>query len=229
MERFLARYQPLVTGVLSGLDRLVLRGSIQALMREGGMYTLLCRAGVQLLDFKDFVLATSERLKKASLAEAREHERPIQHLTSSATDKEALARRLFEQHPVDTGLICVLTVVEPCRSFEYHRSPDRSVRGLKLRTRKCLHLYKYFLHPQFGWINARIQTWFPFNVQICLNGRAWLARQLQAEGRTDFKRHDNCFLWLGDPELTQGLADQQLRTDWPRVSPTSTAGPRSPS
>jgi hypothetical protein len=217
MERFLARYRPLVTGVLSGLDRLVLRGSIQALMREGGMYTLLCRAGVQLLDFKDFVLATSERLKSASLAEAREHARPIQHLTSSATDKEALARRLFEQHPVDTGLVCVLTVVEPCRSFEYHRSADRTLRGLKLRTRKCLHLYKYFLHPQFGWINARIQTWFPFNVQICLNGREWLARQLQVEGRTDFKRHDNCFLWLGDPELAQRLADQQLRIDWPNA------------
>jgi hypothetical protein len=214
MERFLARYRPLVTGVLSGFDRLVFRGSILALMREGGMYTLLHRSGVQLLDFKDFVLATSERLKSASLAEAREHERPIQYLLSSATDKEALARRLFEQHPVDTGLICVLTVVEPCSSFEYHRSADRTQRGLKLSRRKCLHLYKYYLHPQFGWMNARIQTWFPFNIQICLNGREWLARQLQAEG-SDFKRHDNCFLWLEDPERAQQLADEQLRTNWP--------------
>jgi hypothetical protein len=217
MEQFLARYQPQVTGVLSGFDRLVFRGSIPALMREGGMYTLLHRSGVQLLDFKDFVLATSERLKSASLAEAREQQRPIQHLLSSTTDKEALARRLLEQHPIDTGLICVLTVVEPCMSFEYHLSQDRSQRGLKRRPRKCLHLYKYYLHPQFGWMNARIQTWFPFNVQICLNGREWLARQLQAAGRTDFQRQDNCFLWLGDPELAQRLADEQLRTDWPNT------------
>jgi hypothetical protein len=118
METFLARYRPSITCVLSGFDRLVFRGSILALMREGGMYTLLHRSGVELLDFKDFVLATSERLKSASLAEAREHGRPIQHLLSSATDKEALARQLFEQHPVETGLICVLTVVEPCSSFE---------------------------------------------------------------------------------------------------------------
>jgi hypothetical protein len=217
MERFLARYRPLVTGVLCGFDRLVFRGSILALMREGGMYTFLHRAGVQLLGFKDFVLATSERLKSASLAEAREQGRPIQHLLSSATDKEALARRLLDQQPLDTGLICALTVVEPCTSFEYHLSQDRSLRGLKLRRRKCLHLYKYYLHPQFGWMNARIQTWFPFHVQICLNGREWLTRQLLAEGRTDFKRHDNCFLWLGDPELAQRLADQQLRTDWPNA------------
>lgn len=217
METFLARYRPAITGVLSGFDRLVFRGSILALIRKGGMYTFLQRAGVQLLGFKDFVLATSEQLKKASLAEAREHDRPIQHLPSSTTDKEALAQELLRQHPVNAGLICVLTVVEPCSSFEYHLSQDRSERGLKLRTRKCLHLYKYYIHPEFGWINARIQTWFPFNVQICLNGREWLARQLQAEGRTDFKRHDNCFTWLGDPELAQRLADQQLRTDWPKA------------
>ena len=215
MKTFLARYRPSITGVLSGFDRLVFRGSLLGLIREGGMYTFLHRAGVQLVNFKDFVLATSERLKSASLAQAREQNRPIRHLQSSKTDKEAFARQLLKEHPVDTGLICVLTVVEPCSSFEYHFSQDRSQRGLKLRTRKCLYLYKYYIHPQFGWRNARIQTWFPFNIQICLNGREWLARQLQVEGRTDFKRHDNCFTWLGDPERAQHLADQQLRTDWP--------------
>jgi len=217
MEQFLARYRPLVTGVLCGFDRLVFRGSILALMRERGMYTFLQRAGVQLVGFKDFVLATSGRLKDASLAEARDQDRPIRHLFSSATDKEALARQLLKEHPLDSGLICVLTVVEPCSSFEYHFSQDRNQRGLKLKTRKCLHLYKYYLHPQLGFMNARIQTWFPFHIQICLNGREWLARQLQAEGRSDFKRHDNCFTWLGDPELAQRLADQQLRTDWPNT------------
>jgi hypothetical protein len=216
METFLARHRPSITVVLSGFDRLVFRGSLIPLIRKGGMFTFLQRSGVQLLGFKDFVVTTSERLKDASLAEAQEHDRPIRHLPSSKTDKEAFARQLLQQHPVDTGLICVLTVVEPCSSFEYHFSQDPSQRGLKLRPRKCLHLYKYYLHPQFGWMNARIQTWFPFHIQICLNGREWLARQLQAEGRTDFKRHDNCFTWLGDPEFAQRLADQQLRTDWPK-------------
>jgi len=207
MEIFVARYRPSITGVLSGFDRLVFRGSLIPLIRKGGMYTLLQRSVVQLLDFKEFVRTTSE-LKVASLAEAREHDRPIRHLQSSTTDKEAFARQLLQEHPVDTGLICVLTVVEPCSSFEYHFSQDHSQRGLKLVPRKCLHLYKYSFHPQFGWMNARIQTWFPFNIQICLNGREWLARQLQAEGNPDFKRHDNCFTWLSDPELAQRLADQ---------------------
>ena len=37
-------------------------------------------------------------------------------------------------------------------------------------------------------MSARIQTWFPFNVQVCLNGREWLGRQL-AEAGIDFVRH----------------------------------------
>ena len=40
-----------------------------------------------------------------------------------------------------------------------------------------------------GFMNARIQTWFPFPVQICLNGREWLARQMEAAG-LEYARQD---------------------------------------
>jgi hypothetical protein len=217
VERFVAHHRPLVTAVLSGFDRLVFRGSLLPLMRDGGMYAFLCRAGVRLLDFKEFVLKTSERVKEAALAEAHEDQRPIRHLMSSSTSKEDFARRLLDEHPVDDGLVCVLSTVEPCMSFEYHRSQDKRERGLKLRPRKCLHLYKYYLHPRFGFMNARLQTWFPFNIQICLNGREWLGRQFERKGVTDFVRHDNCFTRLGKPQLAQRLMDEQLKLDWRRA------------
>jgi hypothetical protein len=214
LERFIARYRPLITGVLSGFDRLVFRGSLLPLMRDGGMFFFLQRAGVRLLDFKDFVTKTSERVKAAAYSEAARMGRPVRYLQSSEWSKEKIAERILADQPIDRGLICVLTAVEPCMSFEYHRSPDRKERGLRLRPKKCLHLYKYFVHPQFGFMSARLQTWFPFNVQICLNGREWLARQL-GRRRSAFKRADNCFTWLGNVELAQRLMDEQLQTDWP--------------
>lgn len=217
MEKFVAHHRPLVTAVLSGFDRLVFRGSLLPLMRDGGMYTFLCRAGVRLLDFKDFVVETSERVKAAALAEARDLDRPIEHLLSPKTSKEDFARRLLDRHPTDGGLICALTTVEPCMSFEYHRSQDKRERGLKLKPRKCLHIYKYYLHPRFGFMNARLQTWFPFNIQICLNGREWLGRQFARRGVTDFLRHDNCFMRLGNARLAQRLMDDQLKLDWRRA------------
>lgn len=215
MKAFVARFCSMITGVLCGFDRLVFRGSLIPLHRPGGMFFFLEDAGVRLLDFKKFVQQTSERVKAAALAEAIAGGRPTLYLRSSKGSKEDIARRLLAEHPTESGVICTLSAVEPCMSFEYHRSPDPRARGLKLRRRKCLHVYQYRLDPVFGFMNVRIQTWFPFNIQICLNGREWLARQLVTAGCTDFQRYDNCFTRLGDLPLAQRLAEQQLTTDWP--------------
>jgi len=217
MDAFLARHRSVVTTVLSGFDRLVFRGTLLGLVRPTGMYSFLCRTGVLLVDFKKYVQATSERVKAASLAEALRLNRPVRYLESSKIDKEDLARRLLAEHPVREGLICAFRTLESCMSFEYHLSSDRRERGLRLRPRKCLYLYKYYLHRTFGFVGARIQTWFPFNVQIWINGREWLAWDLRKRGRKDFLRQDNCFTRLGDPKLAQRLMDRQLTLDWPRV------------
>jgi len=181
------------------------------------MYTFLTRAGIRLLDYSRFVQQTSDALKAASLQEAIDGHRPVRYLTSSRTDKEDLAHWLLGQHPVDEGLVCAFTVVEPCMSFEYHRSQDKAERGLRLTPRKCLHIYKYWEHPRFGFMGARIQTWFPFNVQIWMNGRVWLGRQLARMGKTDFHREDNYFTRLDDPKLAQRVMDRQLEVDWQRA------------
>src|SRR5216684_3319195 len=146
------------------------------------MHTFLARAGVRLLDFKQYAVRTTEQLISRSMQEALNQHRPIPYVPNSKLDKEALARRLLQEHPLQRGLICMLRVLEPCMTFEYHRAPDPAQRGLRLKTGKCLHLYKYYLHPRFGFIGSRIQTWFPCDVQIWLNGREWLACQLQRRG-----------------------------------------------
>src|SRR5204863_9167085 len=67
------------------------------------------------------------------------------------------------------------------------------------------------MHPEFGFMNARIQTWFPFSIQICLNGREWLARQMDQAG-IGYRRHDNCFSRIDDYGRAQQLMDEQLLT-----------------
>lgn len=217
MGAFLSRFGSLVTAVLSGFDRLVFRGTLIPLVRPRGMHTFLVRAGVRLLDFGDYVHRTSEAVKAAALREAVDGGRPIRYLASSKHDKEDLSHRLLEENPIETGLVCAFSVVEPCMSFEYHRSQDKAERGLKLRPRKCLHIYKYYEHPRFGFMGTRIQTWFPFNVQIWMNGRVWLARQLTKAGRSDFHREDNYFTRLDAPAIAQRTMDRQLDVNWQRA------------
>jgi hypothetical protein len=69
------------------------------------------------------------------------------------------------------------------------------------------------LHPQFGLLHLRLQSWLPFTIHVCMNGREWLAQTLR-QRKIGFQQRDNCFVWIKDIAAAQKLADQQLRTDW---------------
>lgn len=216
MHEFIAKHQDQIVGVLSGFDRLVFRGTLRPLAYPEGMRRYLSATQVLLKDFGPHVEQVSRRLKDASLAEARALGRPVTYLPSSETDKEAIARRIVAEDGIARGLVCVLTCVEPCWSFEIRRDRETKRLALEARYRKCLFFYHYWLHPVFGFMNARIQTWFPFAIQVCLNGREWLARQLEAAG-LQHVRQDNCFPWIEDWAKAQRLIDRQLKANWPKL------------
>jgi hypothetical protein len=155
-------------------------------------------------------------LAEASLAEAKRLGRSIEYLRSSKTAKDELARRIAEQKGIGEGLVCVLRSIEPCASFEVYRNRSEKQLELKSRQRKCMHLYQHQVHPVFGWMSARVQTWFPFSIQICLNGREWLAQQMN-QIRSQYARHDNCMVWVEDWQQAQRLLEQQLTVNWPQL------------
>jgi hypothetical protein len=214
--KFIANHQDQISGVLSGFDRLVFRGTLRSIAHAAGMQQYLFSNDILLKNFGAHVEQASQRLKAASLAEAVSAGRPVRYLASAKVSKEDIARGIAVADGVTQGLVCVLTSVEPCRTFEIYR--DRTTNHLQLqpRVRKCLFLYHYAIHPVFGFLNARIQTWFPFSIQICMNGREWLAHQMDQAGIV-YARHDNCFPWIEDWPRAQQLMDQQLKVDWPTL------------
>ena len=68
-------------------------------------------------------------------------------------------------------------------------------------------------------MHARIQTWFPFAIQICLNGREWRARTMGAAGFKSFRtpegKPDAPQGWHG---MRKGVADPCLRRGQPPPS-----------
>ena len=137
------------------------------------------------------------------------------YLPGSQDRKDDIAREIAQRDRIEEGTICVLKTVEFCRSYEV--SGNRQTRQIELRPRqrKCLHLYHYLIHPVFGLMHVRLQTWYPFDLQVCLNGREWLSRQLDAAG-IGYVRERNCFTHLDNLVVAQHLMDQQLRTPWKR-------------
>ncbi len=213
MDLFIQKYNKKVTGVLNGFDRLVLRGSIRFLSYTAGMMNFLYDMGVLLKDLGEYVQRTTEQLRVASCEAAQRLDRPNIYLQSPKTSKEQLAKKIMHKDKITDGLICLLRCVEPCISYKIRR--DRSTKKLVLesRPRRCLYIYHYWVDPVFGFMSARIQTWLPFTIYICLNGREWLSRQMDVVGMK-YKRIENCFTWLKDVEAAQRLMDEQAKFQW---------------
>lgn len=214
MKRFIQRFADKVIGVLSGFDRLVFRGTLRAVAFVDGLKRVLWKRQVLLKDFGDWAQSLTRTVIEASRAEAGRKERPIRYLPSGGTDKEALARKIAREDGITEGLIAVLESVEPCRTYDIYRNKQTKRLDLVSRIRKCKYLYHYFIDPVFGFMNARIQTWLPFSVQICLNGREWLSREMDRAG-IGYRRRENTFVQIDDVPGAQKLLDRQLKVRWP--------------
>jgi hypothetical protein len=214
MLDFIHRHKDSITGCLSGLDRVLFRGTMRVLANAGGLMSFLWDRRVKLTEFADWSADATEQVVAASTRVAEEAGRPVVYVNNASARKEDLARQIAGRNGIKTGLICVLTAVEPCWSYELHR--DRAQKKLvsQARQRKCLHHYHYHNHERFGLMHVRVQTWLPMGARVCLNGRSWLARRMDAAG-IGYERKDNCFTWVRDVEAAQALMDEQLTTDWP--------------
>jgi hypothetical protein len=214
MHSFLNQFAGVVRGVLSGLDRVFLRGTLRGIAYTKGLKSFLGTQRVLLKDFGDYSQQVTTQLHEASLQQARQLGREIRYLNSSQCSKEDLARGIAARDHIQEGLICVLRSVDPCMSFQIVKNPQTRKLELRYRPRKCLHLYHYQIHPVFGFMHARIQTWFPFHVYVCINGREWLARQMD-QAQLRYVRRDNTFTWLEDLGQAQALLNEQLQAHWP--------------
>ena len=214
MKAFVQRHCGSVIGVLSGFDRLLFRGTHRILATVRGMMNYLWDKQVLLKDFGDFCDDLTSRMRASCEQVACDASRPIEYINDSSARKEQIAREIAVRDKIDSGLICLLSAVEPCWSFGIRR--DRAQKKLVLvsQRRKCLHLYHYLMHDQLGLMHVRVQTWFPFNLRVCLNGRSWLARQMDRAG-VEYAQKDNCFTRVSDVAAAQHLLEEQLKTNWP--------------
>ena len=150
MNAFIQKHSHLVTNCLSGFDRLVIRGTLRNISYVEGMLVYLSVSKVLLKDFKNHVLKMSQLLKQASLAVVLAAGRPVEFLSSSKGVKEDLAKEIMQRDHITQGPICAFTCVEPCYSYIVVGNRAQQKLELKPNVRKCLFLYHYFIHPEFG-------------------------------------------------------------------------------
>ena len=216
MQKFLSRFGSLVSGVLSGFDRLIFRGYLRRLCYAQGLEGFLAYRDICRKDFGDRAEAWTQLVQKSSIEPAIARGVHFEHLTSSAIDKGAIAQRILQEKGNATGPVCVLTVVEPCTIWNAHRSRDLKRIVFDRRPGRCQHVYHYINHEELGLIHVRLQTWMPYELQVYVNGREWLARQMQRAGLR-FTKDDNCFPWIEDVATAQKLMNGFFKVRWQQL------------
>jgi hypothetical protein len=206
-------------------DRMIFKGHLSALYKQDGARCFLWSQGVALKDFTAYAKATTERIANNARKLVTDAGRPVisfDHVkTRNRTQrKDELAKSIAEADGITEGIICLISAVESCFSFQVRKRHSSGRLELFRRERKCLHHYLYLIDPEFGFMHVRLQGWIPYECQIYINGREWLARLRPAGGdhhqqspRPPLPRHP-----LGPPrhDRRHRPPRRQLRRSLPR-------------
>lgn len=215
MTKFTILHQEAILGVLSMFDRLIFKGHLLDFFPEGAFKRYLWRQRVLLVDFKEYVKKATAQVRAHLEGIAREAGRPSIYLKSASThaseqSKEDVARKIAQEDGISEGLVCILSVLEMCTTFEVKKKKETGKLDVVSEPGKCLHYYLYYVDPEFGWMHIRIQTWFPFAIQVYINGREWLSRQLD-KADIGYVRYDNCFLRIDDVGRAQNICNRLIK------------------
>ena len=210
-----------IWGSLAMYDRMIFKGRLTGLYKQNGAKCFLWSQGVALKDFTGYAKATTARIADNARGLAEAAGRPVisfDHVKTRnyAQRKDDLAHAIAEADGITEGIICVISAVESCMSFQVRKSFKTKTIEMYRRERKCLHHYLYLIDPEFGFMHIRIQGWIPYDCQVYINGREWLARQLDKAG-IGYVRYDNSLLRIDDLATAAQLCEHFAHRAWPRV------------
>jgi hypothetical protein len=204
--KIIDKFQDKINGVLSGYDRMIIKGHLRQFFSPSGKMHFLSQENVLLKDFGEYAKITTDKIKEHVENIAQEHERPLIYLNSPKASKEHTAMDILKRYPVEEGLICILSTVELCKSVDVRKNKQTQKLELQNGWRKCLYYYFYYLDKEFGFMHVRLQTWFPFEIQVYINGREYISKQLDKQS-IGYKRYDNSFIEIDDIQKAQEISD----------------------
>ncbi len=213
MNDFITRHAEVIEGVVEGFDRIMFRGVLRSINYSQGLDRFLTAHGILLKDFGSFAERCTRELDARAKEIAAKSKRPYIYMQSPGVRKDEYAREIARRDGVHAGLICVLACVEPCVTADLRSNRDSGRLEVTYRMRKCRFFYFYWLDREFGLMHLRIQSWIPFDVQVCVNGRLYLAEQLRREG-ISFEQIHNALFAIGDVSRAQKILRRLETRNW---------------
>jgi hypothetical protein len=208
MTSFEKKHETDIFGRLEGFDRIIFRGYLQSFFTPKGFGYFLNHENVLLKDYGRYVKSVTNGIKSQIEKIVQETGCKEQYLNGSEKkSKEEIAKVIQQENNIRKGIICILSQVEPCYSFNVKGNHLTHKLEIRHEYRKCLHYYFYYCDKEFGLMHVRMQSWFPFEIQIYINGREYLKTQLDKEN-IKYESFDNSITWCEDLERAQKILDK---------------------
>lgn len=221
MGRFGEIYPGETQGQLEMFDRVIFKGYLSGLYPAQKQFDwFLHSQNVLLKDFAAYQEQTTAELKENLMRKAVEAGCEISYMGGktgkNGESKEEMARQIAEAKGMPTGMVAILSTleVENCMVMGFNR--EKGWLESKVEPGKHLHYYIYYNDREFGWMYVRLQSRWPFNLQIYINGHEWLAHEMDQAG-IGYVRHDNTFWQIDDLPRVQAMCDKMAHRQWERV------------
>jgi hypothetical protein len=209
-QTFLDKFSSSIVSVLGCYDRVIFKGHLP--FGDDGHLNSFVDYGLKIprKDFLPMLQGKSQELVEHATNTAKQANAPFRHFPGKP-NKEKVVEQIARERRHPDGLLAVLSVLETCRTVKLALGQGRPRLYFAKRPQRVL--YYYFQDPEFGRTYIRLQTWFPYTIQVYVNGHEYLARQMQ-RSKLGFVQVDNCFTELAQPAQAQELADRFPGLPW---------------
>ena len=198
-----------INGVLSTFDRMIINGYILPFHNPRLFLFYLIQNNIKLVDFDKFAEEQTSSLCSHIDNYIKENNTDLQYLKSGKDDKQAMSKEALKQSNGKIGLIAAYSAVELCKTMTVKGNHKTKKLETVSRNTKCKHYYLYYNDEEFGFMFVKIQTWFPYNVQIYINGREYLSKIFD-KNNVKYEMFNNSFSYIDNFDKAQKLADNIL-------------------
>lgn len=206
IELLTERHKEQITGELSCFDRVLLFGTLPKICYAAGMTSYMYERKMRIFDYPKFAEPFRNQLRENAEALAKENGIGIEFVRQRNVRKEDLVKAAIAKRGEHAGLVCILSAMEPCSSYQPWHNKSTGKTYLRPDDGKCLHYYFYLIDEELGLCPVRVPTWLPCRLQVYFNGHSWLAKTLEKR-KIDFTLVDNAFVKIADWNRAQQIAD----------------------
>jgi hypothetical protein len=212
MELFAKLFGSLLVFVYHCFDRVVIHGYLSGLSRpEQVVYFFRDVVGEAVIG-KDVLSRRTNEYQGWVEAFARNHKTPIEWAERGVRKEDYVrpAMRRMERQQRH-GVYFILKSMEQGNTFRStvpkFPTADPAYRILGRQRSRFTHYYFYIRDEHVGPMVMRVASFFPFQTTYYLNGHSFIEKELNRE-RVSFRKSDNAFLAVSDPDALQAAADR---------------------